>query len=58
MFITRNCDLAGEQYIPKVKLGIKFLLPQTESQVNANHPGVYQEVSLSVSAGWVGVMGY
>jgi hypothetical protein len=58
MIITSNCDLAGEQYIPKVKLGIKFLLPQTESQVNANDLGVYQEVSLSVSAGWVGVMGY
>jgi hypothetical protein len=56
--ITSNCKLAGEQYIPKVKLEIKFLLPQSVSQGNASHLGIYQEVSLPVSAGWVGVMGY
>jgi len=58
MTITSNCDLAGEQYIPKVKQGIKFLLLQIVSQVNANHLWVYQEFSLPASAGWVGVMGY
>jgi len=46
MTITSNCDLAGVQYIPKMKLGIKFLFPQIVSQVNANHLGIYQEVSL------------
>jgi len=50
--------MAGEQYIPKLKLGIKFLLPQIVSQVNENHLEVYQEVSLPASAGWVGVIGY
>jgi hypothetical protein len=58
MTITSNCDLAVEQYIPKVQLGIKFLLPQIISQVTVNHLGVYQEVSHPASIGWVGVMGF
>lgn len=39
MTITSYCDFAGVQYIPKLKLGIKFLLPQIVSQVNVNHLG-------------------
>jgi hypothetical protein len=58
MTITSNCDLSVEQYIPKMKLGIKFPSPQIISQVKANHLGVFQEVSHPASAGWVGVTAY
>jgi hypothetical protein len=44
--ITSNRDLAAEQYIPKMKLGIKFPLPQIISFVNANHWGSNKKLAV------------